>query len=125
TYPPEENASIVSGIIVQLKTQGAWFGEFSNRKKDGTQFTTYARITALELSGKKYWVCVQEDITERKQTEKVLQRTLDELEMRVKARTAQLSSANAVLEMEVVERKQAEEELRRVHDELEIRVEER
>src|SRR5438270_13796073 len=73
TYPPEENASIVSGIIVQLKTQGAWFGEFSNRKKDGTQFTTYARITALELSGKKYWVCVQEDITERKQTEKVLQ----------------------------------------------------
>ena len=69
TYAPEENARIVSEVIEQLKSRGAWFGEFSNRKKDGTPFTTFARITAIEVSGKRCWVCVQEDITERKRAE--------------------------------------------------------
>jgi signal transduction histidine kinase len=30
---------------------------------------THARITALDLDGKKYWVCVQDDVTERKRAE--------------------------------------------------------
>jgi len=68
-YPPEENARIVEGVIGQLKARGGWEGEFSNRRKDGTPFTTFARITALELQGKKCWVCVQEDITKRRQAE--------------------------------------------------------
>lgn len=70
-YPPEENARIVCEIIEQLKTQGSWSGEFSNRKKDGTLFTTSARISALDISGKKHWVSVQQDVTERKRAEKV------------------------------------------------------
>jgi two-component system CheB/CheR fusion protein len=72
TYPPEENARIVGEVIEHLKRHGVWSGEFSNRKKDGTPFTTFARITALETGGKTYWVCVQEDITERKQAEAAL-----------------------------------------------------
>ncbi len=72
TYSPEENARIVSEVIEQLNTRGVWSGEFSNRKKDGSKFTTFARITALQISGKKHWVCVQEDITERRQAEEAL-----------------------------------------------------
>lgn len=72
--PPEENQRIVSEIVKQLKENGAWFGEFSNCKKDGTSFFTYARISALRVSGKTYWVSVQEDITERKRLEKELAR---------------------------------------------------
>ena len=66
---PEENLRRVSEIIAQLRTKGTWLGEISNRKKDGISFTTYARISALELSGNKYWISVQEDITERKRVE--------------------------------------------------------
>ena len=80
TYPPEENALIVAEIIEQLKTQGAWFGEVSNRKKDGTVFTTYARVSGLEISGKKLWISVQEDITERKRAEEALQESQQLLE---------------------------------------------
>ena len=70
TYPPEENERVVAEVVEQLRTRGVWQGEFSNRKKDGTAFTTYARISALDLGDKKYWVCVQEDITERKARER-------------------------------------------------------
>jgi PAS domain S-box-containing protein len=69
TYPPEENSRIVAGVIEQLRRQGEWTGEFANVKNDGTKFTTAARISALELAGKSYWVCVHEDITERKHAE--------------------------------------------------------
>ncbi len=73
SHPQEENNRIISEIIKQLQTQGIWLGEFSNCRKDGTVFTTSARISTLEIGGKKYWVCVQEDITERKQAEAIIQ----------------------------------------------------
>ncbi|HYG55149.1 MAG TPA: PAS domain S-box protein [Burkholderiales bacterium] len=69
TYPPEENRRIVGEVIECLRRDGSWSGEFSNRKKDGTPFTTHARITAMETAGRRYFVCVQEDITERKRAE--------------------------------------------------------
>jgi len=74
-YPPEENERIVREVIEQLRTKGVWSGEWSNRSKDGTPFTTFARITSLEISGRKHWVCVQEDITERKRAAAELQAT--------------------------------------------------
>jgi PAS domain S-box-containing protein len=65
-YSPEDNRRIVAQVLDDLKTKRAWTGEWRNRKKDGTEFFTFARITGIELGGKQYWVCVQEDITERK-----------------------------------------------------------
>ena len=79
-YPPEENARMVGEVIEELKTRGAWHGEFSNRKKDGTPFTSSVRITALEISGKKYWVSVQEEVTQRKRAERQLAQAFKELE---------------------------------------------
>ncbi|MBV8077123.1 MAG: PAS domain-containing sensor histidine kinase, partial [Planctomycetaceae bacterium] len=82
SYPPEESARIAAEIIRRLQSEGAYFGELSNRKKDGTPFTTYVRIKAIEHEGKTYGVSVREDITEDKRAEKAqrrLQRERDEL----------------------------------------------
>jgi len=48
------------------------------------------------------------DVTERKRVEKVLQKTRDELEKKVRDRTTELSKANVQLKKEVEKRKQAE-----------------
>ena len=66
---PEENVRRVAEVIEQLKTHGVWSGELNNIRKDGTQFITYARVSALEVSGKQYWISVQEDITDHKRAE--------------------------------------------------------
>jgi len=71
-YPPDQNARLVSGIMEELKNRGTWEGEFHNQRKDGTSFITAARITALEICGNRYWLSVQQDITERKRLEQQL-----------------------------------------------------
>jgi PAS domain S-box-containing protein len=68
-YPPEENAHILEEVRERLRASGSWSGEFSNRRKDRTPLTTFARISPLNLGGKRHWVCVQEDATGRKRLE--------------------------------------------------------
>jgi signal transduction histidine kinase len=55
---------------------------------------------------------------ERKRGEEALRRAHDELEQRVRERTAELSSANAMLVEQIAERRRAEEELRRLSHRL-------
>jgi PAS domain S-box-containing protein len=71
-YPPEENLSVIREILGQVDTTGAWFGEFFNRRKDGSTFYTSARISALETNDKSLYISVQEDITERQRAEEAL-----------------------------------------------------
>lgn len=52
------------------------------------------------------------DVTDRKRAEEALKRARDELEMRVKDRTAELQKANELLEKQIKERKRAEEKLK-------------
>ena len=63
-YPPAENERIVAAVIAQLQSSGEWVGQWDNRRKDGSPFTTRARITKLMLDGAPHWLCVQEDISE-------------------------------------------------------------
>lgn len=79
-YPPEENRQIVSEVIKQLTVKGFWSGEWRNKKKDGTGFITSSRITAIEIGGKRHWVCVQEDITEHKKAEIILKESERQLQ---------------------------------------------
>jgi PAS domain S-box-containing protein len=65
-HAPEENQRIVSAVIEQLREKGEWSGELFNRRNDGSAFYSYARITTVELDGRKYAVCVQEDTTRRR-----------------------------------------------------------
>lgn len=56
-----------------------------------------------------------EDVSERVLAEEALQELYDELELRVRQRTADLERANATLRAEVARREQAQEEIERSH----------
>lgn len=71
-YPPEDNKRLVGELLQHLRKHGKWQGEFQNRRKDGTLFTTSARVNVLEIGGQKHWLSVQEDISERKRYEEDL-----------------------------------------------------
>jgi PAS domain S-box-containing protein len=58
------------------------------------------------------------NITDRKQAEEALQKSYDELERRVKERTADLAKANEQLKLQIEERKKAEEEKEKLIIEL-------
>jgi PAS domain S-box-containing protein len=68
-YPPAKNLEVVQSILDRLRVDGRWTGELHNRKKDGTSFTSWARITGLEHEGKQYWISVQADITQQKRVQ--------------------------------------------------------
>jgi PAS domain S-box-containing protein len=55
---------------------------------------------------------VSRDITDRKLAQEALKSARDELEMRVKERTAELQNANELLEKQIEERIRAEEKLK-------------
>lgn len=84
-YAPEENRRLVSEVIDQLRITGAWRGEWRNRRKDGTEFQTYARITSVEIESRLYWVCVQEDVTAQREKDRRLQESEERLRAFVEA----------------------------------------
>jgi PAS domain S-box-containing protein len=69
THSSEESARISEEIRERLQITGHREREFINRKDDGSLLAKYARIIAFEYDGRKYWIRIQEDITERKQAE--------------------------------------------------------
>ena len=91
-------------VYVELwATLGAgrtWKGELQNRKKDGELFWESATIAPINdaagvITG---FVAIKEDITGRKRTESQLQQLNEELEERIRERTALLELANAELD---------------------------
>src|SRR5262245_57659573 len=62
-YANGENERIVSDVLRQLLDTGEWTGELCNRRRDGSAFYSYARITTVSLNGRQYAVCVQQDTT--------------------------------------------------------------
>jgi len=82
--PIGESGVIVEEIIRRVKAIGGWHAEFNNWRKDRSQFTTSTSISLLEASNKKYLVCVQEDITEKKLSDAQIQKSLKEKEVLLK-----------------------------------------
>jgi diguanylate cyclase (GGDEF)-like protein/PAS domain S-box-containing protein len=84
-----------------------------NYRKDGTLFWNELRISPVhdERGRLVNFVGVQNDVTERKRAEERLKRAHDELEDRVRQRTARLAEANARLQREIAERRELEEQL--------------
>ncbi|HEX2560360.1 PAS domain S-box protein [Phenylobacterium sp.] len=64
--PPEENARLLGEVMATLASCGEWRGERRNRRKAGGEFYTRARISAVKVNGAVHWLCVQEDITDRR-----------------------------------------------------------
>lgn len=83
------------------------------RKDGATRWVRNTSVLNLDGQGRllSYDGLVQ-DITERKRAEEALRKSYDELELRVKERTAELVKANDELKREIKERKHAEDELR-------------
>jgi len=65
--PPEKTAENINAIIY---TTGEWEGEVETKRKDGRYFWSYIRVSALENHTLgSLWICVLEDISNRKQIE--------------------------------------------------------
>lgn len=77
-----------------------WKGEFVNRRKDGGIYINEETITPVRLHGGEitHFVGVMQDVSERKRAEAEIRALNDQLEERVRQRTAELESANGELE---------------------------
>jgi PAS domain S-box-containing protein len=103
-----------------------WYREIDARVMANDRPEYHIMETQLQADGHRAWVDTNkiplhdsegrvigilgtfEDITERKLTQEALQQAHDELDLRVKERTADLQEANALLKQEINERKQVE-----------------
>jgi PAS domain S-box-containing protein len=80
-WSPDETARFNEAVIRVAQRTGTWCGEYHNRRKDGTIFTSESRVSTLDLGGHVHYVSVQQDITERKRAEEALR----ESEARIRA----------------------------------------
>ena len=69
---PQARSLMIARVLAHVRAQGVWRGEVQGRKRDGTVFPAYVRISVVELDDKKHTVSVVEDITERRQSEAAL-----------------------------------------------------
>ena len=78
-----------------LKLGRTWKGEFSNQRKDGSEYIEFAIITPLRQGdgSVSHYVAVKEDITERKRLALELDSHRLHLEELVHSRTAELEAA--------------------------------
>jgi PAS domain S-box-containing protein len=67
-------------------------------RADGQEFPVEASISQVEVGGQKLYTAIVRDITESQKAQDEIQRMNLELEQRVEARTAELTSANQELE---------------------------
>jgi len=71
--------------------------EIYGRRKDGTEFPAEASIAKLHLDSGMVFTVILRDISARKAAEVALRKAHDELEIRVRERTAELSDKNRQL----------------------------
>lgn len=72
----------------------------------------FGLFSLLGIFSMRRWIQLQQELKRRKEAEEALQKTHDELELRVAERTSELSRANAQLKAEIAEREQVEAALR-------------
>ncbi|MFZ2448739.1 MAG: ATP-binding protein [Syntrophobacteraceae bacterium] len=102
----------------KIREQGGAVFETLHRTKDGRVFPVEISSRVLEIGGRDhYWGFIR-DISERKEAEEALRRAYDELEERVRERTAELLELNEALKSEINERVRIETELKRSNEAL-------
>ena len=85
--------------------------EWVHRRMDGVDVAADVLLARVDLKDRQIIQAVVRDITDRKHVEQALRHAQEELEQRVKLRTAELAAANEELKREIAERKRAEENL--------------
>ena len=86
--------------------------EVRHRTKEGEIRDVHVITRVVNLSGRRVFQAIWHDITERKQTEKTLNRYREHLEDLVRERTAELAMVNEELQKDIAMRKLAEDKLR-------------
>jgi PAS domain S-box-containing protein/putative nucleotidyltransferase with HDIG domain len=88
--------------------------ENENMRRDGSRvWVLWTNKAVFDTSGRVTEIlCIGSDITDKKEAEKVLRRSRDELETKVQDRTSELKKAYEALLFEIAERKIEEEALR-------------
>jgi len=106
--------------LQQLGSLGRWQGEVHSQRRDGTPYVAWLSLTAQrgEDGAVVSFIGVFADITPRKRAEAELHTLSRELDARVVARTAELTEANRLLQLEVAERKRAQAELHESREQL-------
>lgn len=113
-WPREEMETITAALEMVAAGQAPPGGlELRLSRKDASRFDALLLVTPLRDSfGEiKGWLSSITDVTQRKQAEDALRRSHEELEQRVRERTADLSAANAQLQAAMAERRRLEHEL--------------
>ena len=91
---------------------GCCIGELTYRRADGTTFPGEVSTSLFtDSDGNLRSVAIVRDIAERKRAEEVLQKTHNELDLRVQERTAELRKAIDALHDEIDTRRKIEEDL--------------
>ncbi len=96
--------------------------EWICKDKKGKNFWVEINLKAAVIEGQDCMLAIVRDITDRKQAENALEKTLDELETRVQERTKELATTVEVLQSEVAERKRLEKEVLEISEEEQRRI---
>jgi len=111
---PDDRRRVMAELTASQKTGQSFCSEYRMLTRDGriVWIRDDARIVKDADGRPLYLQGVMYDITERKKAEEGLRKAHEELETRVRQRTAELAKAVKRLQKEIAERKHAEETLR-------------
>ncbi|GAH35001.1 unnamed protein product, partial [marine sediment metagenome] len=107
-------------VLEEILKKDYWKGEVIQKCEDGTNINVLSAISLTKDSAENPIgiVMITHDITERKRADVEMRKARDELEIRVKKRTAELIKTNEVLLFEINGRKRMEEAIKVAYAEL-------
>jgi PAS domain S-box-containing protein len=93
-----DRESVYANVERTLREGKRFIRERNYRRKDGSVVVVEIAASAISYGGRRVICAAIRDITERKRAEEEIRRLNEELEQRVRQRTAQLEEANRELE---------------------------
>lgn len=110
---PNYNAEVWATHFEELRQKGSLSVETLQRAKDGRLVQVEVTANYILSNGNEFNCAFTRDISERKKAEEALRKAHDQLELKVKERTAELDKSNEALKEDIAKRIKTEDELSR------------